>query len=723
MKTQSLLGLLTLGIGSATALGQIIPGQYIAVLKEGVPDHAAAVGAMAAQHGLAVGHIYQSALKGFAFRAAPQAVAALARRADIAYIEPDQQRHAWAQIIPTGIERVNVGEAISIGSGEPTDVDIAIIDSGLDSNHPDLHIDSNGVRFYWSRNRIVSDSKWEDDNGHGTHVGGTAAAIDNGYGVVGVAPGARLTAVKVLDQNGSGSLSGVIAGVDWVAARPERFEVANMSLGGGFSQAENDAVRKAVAKGIVFVVAAGNDSADAGSYSPASEPTAITVSALADSDGLPRGLGYSTLYGDDDTFASFSNYGSAIDICAPGVDILSTAVGGGYAVGSGTSMASPHVAGAAALYIARQGLTKSAAGVEAVASALKSAGWKFGDPQYLRSGDPDGDPEPLLNVGSLFGAVPDPNLPPTVTITSPSHGAVFGSGASIQFTGLASDDEDGDLTSSLVWTSSGGVWIGKGASIVLDLADGTHTITASAIDLEGATGSTSVTVKVGSTVVVPSGLEVTEASGYGGTLASVLRLQEVYSETHFRDFGEPVTFTGLAFRLDRSIIAANALGVEALSQSGEATTNRPPFQVVRPAGPEGDVEGVALSSSVELLVRLSTTTAKPDSLSSTFSANVGADVTIVFPRAWVSFEAGTGGDPNAFDIKINFETFFTYNPLEGNLLVDITTYSAAANLFVDGANAITDGASRAWSTKPNATRASVRDSGADVIQFTVQSTP
>ncbi|MHB1309273.1 MAG: S8 family serine peptidase [Limisphaerales bacterium] len=721
MKTQSLLGLLTLGIGSATALGQIIPGQYIAVLKEGVPDHAAAIGAMAAQHGLAVGHIYQSALKGFAFRAAPQAVAALARRADIAYIEPDQQRHAWDQVIPTGIERVNVGEAISIGSGEPTEVDIAIIDSGLDSNHPDLRIDSNGVRFYWSRNRIVSDSKWEDDNGHGTHVGGTAAAIDNGYGVVGVAPGARLTAVKVLDQNGSGSLSGVIAGVDWVAARPERFEVANMSLGGGFSQAENDAVRKAVAKGIVFVVAAGNDSADAGSYSPASEPTAITVSALADSDGLPEGLGGSTLYGDDDTFASFSNFGSAIDICAPGVDILSTAVGGGFALGSGTSMASPHVAGAAALYIARRGLTKSAAGVEAVATALKSAGWKPGDPEYLLSGDLDGHREPLLNVGSLFGVVPDPNLPPTVTITSPSHGAVFGSGASIQFTGLASDDEDGDLTSSLVWTSSGGVQIGTGGPFRKVLADGTHTITASAVDSQDATGSASVTITVGSTVVVPSGFEVTEASGYGGTLASVLRLQEVYSKTHFSD--DPVTFTSLAFRLDRSIVAANALGVDALSQSGEATTNRPPFQVVRPSGPEGDVEGVALSASVELLVRLSTTTAKPDNLSSTFSANVGADVTTVFERAWVSFEAGTGGAPNAFDIKINFETFFTYNPLEGNLLVDITTYSAAANLFVDGANATTDGASRAWSTKPNATRASVRDSGADVIQFTVQSTP
>lgn len=424
MKLTRFLVLLAFIASVSITAAQVVPNRFIAVFKDEVSNPPAAAQALAILHNLQVGFVYEHALKGFAFNGAPPAAAALARRAEIAYVEPDQIFQAWEQTIPTGVDRADVDMVTGIIDGIDTelDVDIAIIDTGLDSDHPDLRIDPNGVRFFVQGLRIRSDGNWEDDNGHGTHVGGTAAAIDNGIGVVGVAPGARLTAVKVLDRNGSGYASGIIAGIDWVAARATRFEVANMSLGSSYYQPVNQAVAGAVEKGVVFVVAAGNESTDASTKSPASEPSAITVSALADSDGQPGGNGpdfYTSqgLYTEDDTFAPFSNYGAVVDICAPGVLINSTVPGGGYdATYSGTSMASPHVAGAAALYIAYHGLTKDAAGVKAVADALTSSGWKYGESGYLLGGDRDLYPEPLLNVARLMGALPiQPNNPPTIT--------------------------------------------------------------------------------------------------------------------------------------------------------------------------------------------------------------------------------------------------------------------------------------------------------------------
>ena len=172
----------------------------------------------------------------------------------------------------------------------------------------------------------------DDENGHGTHVAGTVAAIDNNIGVVGVAAGATVVAVKVLNRRGSGSISGVIAGVDYVAANAPSGDVANMSLGGGFYQPLNDAVESAAGKGIKFALAAGNESTNAGSRSPASAngTNVYTVSAMSSGD----------------RWASYSNYGNPpVDICAPGSSIPSTWKDGGYNTISGTSMATPHVAG------------------------------------------------------------------------------------------------------------------------------------------------------------------------------------------------------------------------------------------------------------------------------------------------------------------------------------------------------------------------------------------
>jgi subtilisin len=401
------------------------------------------------------------------------------------------------------------------------DVDVAVIDTGIDLDHPDLNVisstscmNSSGGGPPWSRTYYCG-AGGDDDHYHGTHVAGTIAALDNDFGVVGVAPGARLWAVKVCDAQGSCPSSAIIAGIDHVTANAGEIEVANMSLGGaGFSQAEYDAIQNAVKAGIAFAVAAGNDDDDASNYSPAAFDNVLTVSALADFDGEPDGLGSPTCYNDqDDTLADFSNWGDAVNIAAPGVCILSTypIEKGEYGTISGTSMASPHAAGALALLASRNNPGNATDVHNLYKDVIDAGNFNWTDD----SGD--GTKEPLLDVSNttLFNPVLVPgsgggggNTAPTVTITSPANNASFASGTSISFTGSASDTQDGTLTSSLVWTSNLDGQIGTGGSFNKVLRDGTHTITAAVTDSGGLSGSASITVIVqsggGETITVAS---------------------------------------------------------------------------------------------------------------------------------------------------------------------------------------------------------------------------
>ncbi|HKG66626.1 MAG TPA: S8 family peptidase [Solirubrobacteraceae bacterium] len=378
----------------APASGQAaeIPGSYIVTLKSG--DPASAADDARRGQGAEVAHVYRHALSGYSARMSERAAAAIARQDRVASVVPDQTVSIAAQSLPTGIDRID-GELSSTVSGNGSgavSVDVAVIDTGVDLDHPDLNV-VGGTNCSNGRS-------YDDGNGHGTHVAGTIGAKDDANGVVGVAPGARVWAVRVLNNQGSGSWSSIICGLDWVTANAGTIEVANMSLGGtGSDTGCNDggmhqAICRSVGAGVTYAVAAGNESDDAARHVPAAYDEVITVSALADFNGKPGGGAAPTCRADvDDTFADFSNFGADVDLIAPGVCILSTWKGGGYNTISGTSMASPHVAGAAALYKAGS----PGASPAQVKSALQSAGtldWNDVD-------DPDPIKERLLNVDAF----------------------------------------------------------------------------------------------------------------------------------------------------------------------------------------------------------------------------------------------------------------------------------------------------------------------------------
>jgi subtilisin len=336
---------------------------YVVVLRDGA-DAPAVAADHSRRHGARVSHVYTAALEGYAAPLSPAQLRAIERDPRVDYVAPDRAVRATTQTLPTGLNRID-GELSSARSGDglgAVNVNVAVIDTGIDLSHPDLNVAGG--------KDCTGSGSYGDGNGHGTHVAGTIAARDDGNGVVGVAPGARLWAVRVLDSSGAGTTSSVICGIDWVTAAAPflGIKVANMSLGGPGADdnncgntngdAEHKAICTSVAKGVTYVAAAGNDGVDFRSAIPATYGEVLTVTAMADFNGLPGGGATATCLSDaDDTYADFSDYAVLTadrvhTIAAPGVCIRSTWKGSTYRTSSGTSMAAPHVSGTVALCIA-----------------------------------------------------------------------------------------------------------------------------------------------------------------------------------------------------------------------------------------------------------------------------------------------------------------------------------------------------------------------------------
>ncbi|PTA68460.1 S8 family peptidase [Deinococcus arcticus] len=357
-----------------TANPDAIPGQYIVVFKDDVAsdlsaqDASGLIGSLNLDpQGVTIQHLYSVALNGFAAKLNPENLQKLQADPRVKYIEQDGVMHATAtQTGATwGLDRIDQRSLPLNGSyvynATGSGIRAYIIDTGINTAHSNF-----GGRAVWGTN-TTGDGNNSDCQGHGTHVAGTV-----GGSTWGVAKGATLVAVKVLNCQGSGSNSGVIAGVNWALNNKGTAKaVANMSLGGGYSQAVNDAVNNAASRNLVMVVAAGNENQNACNVSPASAASAITVGSTTNTDAR----------------SSFSNFGSCVDIFAPGSNITSTWIGSTSATNtiSGTSMASPHVAGAAVLKLAAGNSTTSSvtSAIINTATTGKVTGAGTGSPNRL----------------------------------------------------------------------------------------------------------------------------------------------------------------------------------------------------------------------------------------------------------------------------------------------------------------------------------------------------
>jgi len=523
-------------------------GDWIVTVRAGL-DPAKVAPGLAKKAGGTAGRIFEHALHGFVFHGSAKAADQLRRDADVRTLVRDRPIKIAAETVPPGIKRIRAShptapdaqEAGYTGQGAR----VAVIDTGIDLTHPDLlpGLDTNlGIN-------CISSGPPQDGHGHGTHVAGTIGArAGNGIGVVGVAPDVRLVPIKVLNDQGEGNWSNVICGIDHVTGLvtdndpSNDIDVVNMSLGdvGDIGTCSDGGLREAIcrstAAGVVYVAAAGNSYTDASTFIPAAFPEVIAVSAMTDFDGEPGGLAgcqfIFELLGTfcDDEIASFSNVGSVVDVTAPGVQVYSTWTGGTYKNETGTSMASPHVAGVAALVrAANQSLSPSQ-----VASIIERTG-EFPDGSTAESGcgsttqwggDRDGIAEPLVNAlraaqaawGGGTSTIPTVSFTPangsTVTGTvAISATATHSSGIiNVQFLvdGVAvGTDTTAPYTAS--WDSSA-------------TFDGVHTITARATATNGQYACRTNSVKVGPDVqgdwVGQYGADGYALAAWNGTTAS-----------------------------------------------------------------------------------------------------------------------------------------------------------------------------------------------------------
>jgi subtilisin family serine protease len=458
--------------GQITPVGDPIAGSYIVTLKSSVTGVDATARRLASGAGARVGFVYTRALRGFSIKGSRSAALALSRSPLVASVAEDARYHATGTQTggPYGLDRIdqrtlplnNTFNYANDGAG----VHAYDLDTGIRPTHSQFE-----GRASIGTDTVGDGRNGVDCNGHGTHTAGTIGS--EGYGV---AKGVTIVAVRVLDCQGSGSGSGIIAGIDWVTANAIKPAVANMSLGtttGRDSSIEN-AVTRSINSGVLYSVSAGNGlgnglgiSQDACGFSPAATPAALTISATDSNDTKP----------------SWANTGSCVDFFAPGVNTVSSWYTSDTATSSssGTSMATPHVTGAAALYLAANpGATPSQ-----VAAALTSNT----TPGVVRSPG-SGSPNKLLYTAFIGGGGGTGNQPPAANFTSSC------TGLSCSFTDT-STDADGTIASRS-WNFGDGTTSTAASPSKTYASGGTYTVTLTVTDNSGASATTSKSVTVGS---------------------------------------------------------------------------------------------------------------------------------------------------------------------------------------------------------------------------------
>jgi subtilisin family serine protease len=518
-------------ISVSKSSGTPIAGNYIVVFKNDVQDVEGEALKIAVRRGGKVKHTYKSALKGMAIELSDTQVAALRAEPSVAYVEQDQTASiSTTQMGATwGIDRLDQRALPLSGSytynADGTGVTVYIIDTGINFTHTEyVGRASTGI------DEVTAGGTAADCNGHGSHVSGTVGGT-----TYGVAKNVKLVAVRVLDCSGSGTYSGVIAGIDWVTSHRVLPAAANMSLGGGYSAALNTSVENSIASGVVYAIAAGNSAADACSFSPASAPSAITVGATAINDA----------------FASFSNYGTCVKINAPGVNITSAWIGSNTATNtiSGTSMATPHVAGAASLYLQ---VNPSATPAQ-VQSALVSGA----TPNVITSIGP-GTPNLLLYTGFI-------NAGPTPPVANFTYNCSM---LSCSFDGSSSTGQPGATYSWDFGDASSGSGVTTSHAYG---ASGNYSVTLTVTDAIG-TSSKTQTVTVSNVPPAP-------VASFTYTCSDATCTFDASSSTNASsyswNFGDGSTSTGVTASHTFVLHRSYTVTLTATGEGGSSSTSKP----------------------------------------------------------------------------------------------------------------------------------------------------